>query len=106
MQLKNVVLPAPFGPMTLTIEPFSSVEVEIVDGDQAAEPLRDAAASRRASACVLADGVSGVRRRLALVERVAAIPDHRVGRRPVLVGVQLAPDEPRREQTFGSERAS
>ena len=39
--LKNVVLPAPFGPMRLTIEPLGIDEVGLVDGDQAAEALGD-----------------------------------------------------------------
>ena len=39
MQLKNVVLPAPLGPMTLTIIPCVEREVERLDGEQAAESL-------------------------------------------------------------------
>ena len=39
MQLKTVVLPAPFGPMMLWIASFLDFEVEPVDGDEAAEPL-------------------------------------------------------------------
>ena len=41
--LKNVVLPAPFGPMRLTIESFGDREVDGVDGDEAAEPPGDLA---------------------------------------------------------------
>ena len=37
MQLKNVVLPAPFGPMIETIEPLRDREVDVVDRRQAAE---------------------------------------------------------------------
>ena len=38
--LKNVVLPAPLGPMRLTIEPSRDSRSTLADGDQAAEPLR------------------------------------------------------------------
>ena len=37
-QLKNVVLPAPLGPISPTISPAVDVEVHRVDGGQAAEP--------------------------------------------------------------------
>ena len=37
--LKNVVLPAPFGPMRLTIEPLRDHEVDVVDGHEPAELL-------------------------------------------------------------------
>ena len=37
--LNNVVLPAPFGPMTLTISPSSTVKVEVAQGGQPAELL-------------------------------------------------------------------
>ena len=37
--LKNVVLPAPFGPIRLTIAPLRNREVDVVDGDEAAELL-------------------------------------------------------------------
>ena len=40
--LKNVVLPAPFGPMRLTIAAARDREVDVADGDQAAEALRAA----------------------------------------------------------------
>ena len=36
-QLKNVVLPAPLGPMSPTISPSLHAEVDVVDGRQAAE---------------------------------------------------------------------
>ena len=39
MQLKTVVLPAPLGPMIEWIAPCSHLELEAVDGDQAAEAL-------------------------------------------------------------------
>ena len=35
MQLKNVVLPAPFGPMTLTIDALLEREVELADRESA-----------------------------------------------------------------------
>ena len=41
MQLKNVVLPAPLGPMTLTIDPGLDAEVQPSDRAQATETLRD-----------------------------------------------------------------
>ena len=47
MMLKNVVLPAPFGPIRLTIELSRDREVDVVDRDQAAEALGDAARRRR-----------------------------------------------------------
>ena len=37
--LKNVVLPAPFGPISETILPARDGEVDVVDGDEAAELL-------------------------------------------------------------------
>ena len=37
MQLKTVVLPAPFGPISAVMSPRAAVEGEIVDGDEAAE---------------------------------------------------------------------
>ena len=40
--LKKVVLPAPFGPMMLTIWPFFEAEIHLVDGRQAAEAFGDA----------------------------------------------------------------
>ena len=39
--LKNVVLPAPFGPIRLTIDRTGNGEVEIGDGDQPAELFAD-----------------------------------------------------------------
>ena len=42
MQLKNVVLPAPLGPMSETIALLGHGEVDVVDRDEAAEELRDA----------------------------------------------------------------
>ena len=51
--LKNVVLPAPFGPIRLTIEPLRDREVEVVDGDEAAELLAHA---RRDQQIALAGG--------------------------------------------------
>ena len=45
IRLNSVVLPAPFGPITLTISPLAHLEVEVADGPQAAEGLRDAASS-------------------------------------------------------------
>ena len=39
MTLKNVVLPAPLGPMMLTIAALGDIEVDVADGDQAAEAL-------------------------------------------------------------------
>ena len=39
MQLKKVVLPAPFGPMMLAIAPVGNMKVEAVDGDQTLEAL-------------------------------------------------------------------
>ena len=39
--LKKVVLPAPFGPMRLTIDPRGIGEVDVVHRDQAAELLPD-----------------------------------------------------------------
>ena len=39
MQLKTVVLPAPLGPMIEWIAPCLNLELEAVDGDQAAEAL-------------------------------------------------------------------
>ena len=39
-RLKNVVLPAPFGPMIARNSPGSMVRDTLVDGDQAAETLR------------------------------------------------------------------
>ena len=44
MTLKNVVLPAPFGPMRLTIEPARDLEVDLAHGDEAAEALGHLAA--------------------------------------------------------------
>ena len=41
MQLKNVVLPAPFGPMMLTMERSSMSRSDRVDGGQPAEALGD-----------------------------------------------------------------
>ena len=35
--LKNVVLPAPFGPIRATIAPDRNVEVDVVDGGQTTE---------------------------------------------------------------------
>ena len=40
MQLKNVVLPAPLGPMSDTIDLLRDGEVDVVDRHQAAEALR------------------------------------------------------------------
>ena len=37
--LKNVVFPAPFGPIRLTIAPSGIVKVDIGDGDEPAELL-------------------------------------------------------------------
>ena len=39
--LKNVVFPAPLGPMIDTIEPVGIVERDVVDRDEAAELLDD-----------------------------------------------------------------
>ncbi len=39
--LKNVVLPAPFGPMSETIEPLGNDEVDVVDRDEPAELLAE-----------------------------------------------------------------
>ena len=41
-RLNSVVLPAPFGPITLTISPSVDVQVEVVDDFEAAESHRDA----------------------------------------------------------------
>ena len=51
MMLKNVVLPAPFGPIRLTMRLLRDREVDAVDGDEAAEALGDllGAAGRRSS---------------------------------------------------------
>ena len=43
IRLKSVVLPAPFGPITLTISPSVHVQLEIRDDLEAAECERDAA---------------------------------------------------------------
>ena len=40
--LKNVVLPAPLGPMIETMPPSRDGEGDVVDGDEAAEDLRQA----------------------------------------------------------------
>ena len=45
-QLKNVVLPAPFGPISPTRSPASTVEVDVVEGDDAGERLADVVASQ------------------------------------------------------------
>ena len=43
IRLKSVVLPAPFGPITLTISPSVDLQVELRDDLEAAERERDAA---------------------------------------------------------------
>ena len=50
--LKNVVLPAPLGPMIETIERSGTSNDDVVDGDQAAELLGDVVGDqqRRATA--------------------------------------------------------
>ena len=48
-QLKNVVLPAPFGPMSPTISPLVDVEADVVERGDAREPLRDARSPRAGS---------------------------------------------------------
>ena len=46
MRLNIVVLPAPFGPIRLTSSPFGDLEIERVDGGEAAEAARQARALR------------------------------------------------------------
>ena len=53
MQLNTVVLPAPLGPMMLWIEPSLDLEIELVDGDEAAEALRHLLLLRRMSSGLL-----------------------------------------------------
>ena len=47
MRLNSVVLPAPFGPMTLTISCSLTMQVEVVDHGETAEAHRHAAQLER-----------------------------------------------------------
>ena len=60
--LKNVVLPAPLGPMIETIDCSRDAERDVVDGHQAAEELRDvaSASSTAAGAAAAALGAGAV----------------------------------------------
>ena len=73
--LKNVVLPAPLGPMIETIERGGTVEGDVLDGHQAAERLRHVVGREQASAV----------RVLTLRGLVAARGDARVGLLELLV---------------------
>ena len=50
--LKNVVLPAPLGPMIETIERRGTSRSHVVDGDEAAEHLGDVLGAQRAAVAV------------------------------------------------------
>ena len=109
--LKKVVLPAPLGPMRLTIEPLRDDQVGAVDGDQAAEALGDrtwrAAGSRRSARPSSAGPgtewrLHAVRRRHASSPRPAwasgSMPSTSA---PAFIhGVQLRRSSPAREQAF------
>ncbi len=58
-QLKNVVLPAPFGPIRPTISPLVDVHAHVVDGGEAAEPHGHAARPRGSA---VADGAGAAGR--------------------------------------------
>ena len=51
MQLKAVVLPAPFGPISAVIEPRSTVKEQSLDGADAAEMLAQSAHLEHVSPC-------------------------------------------------------
>ena len=126
MTLKNVVLPAPLGPMRLTIEPSGMSKSIGAHRDEAAEPLRDPAGveqePRRSHGSGdgrprrggrggrrRGDGSHRVHRaRSSVVGSLFRLdPGRRVGGRQLVLGrrlVELASPAPAREQALGSEQ--
>ena len=91
MTLKNVVLPAPLGPMRLTIEPARDLEVDLVDGHEAAEALGDLACASRIEVAARRGGGRQPLRRHSVAEPRSVGGGHgRVTSASVAAAVELA----------------
>ena len=70
--LKNVVLPAPLGPMIETIDLLGIVERDVVDRDEAAEDLRDARGASRTPSPALRGTALGAHAAVAHARRTSS----------------------------------